>query len=55
MSGQAATSKEKAAFIVKMIAGLEELAATEGDLALLAYLLEVARHEAEARAGSLKP
>ena len=43
------TAAEAAAFIARSLAGLEEIAGA-ANLAMLAYLLEIARQEAEARA-----
>lgn len=44
----------KAAFIARMLASLEEIAASDRNLPMLAYLIAVAREEAEARMKSPK-
>jgi hypothetical protein len=44
------TPAELAAHAARMLAGLHEIAAQRRELAMLAYLIAVAREEAEARA-----
>jgi hypothetical protein len=44
------TAAELAAYIARMLAGLREIAGPHRELAMLAYILSLARQEAEARA-----
>lgn len=44
------TAAELAAYIARMLAGLHEIAEPQRGLAMLAYLIDIARQEAEARA-----
>jgi len=46
---------ERAAYIARMLAGLEEIAEATDGLAMLRYLVAVAREEAEARAAAPTP
>lgn len=50
MTDQEPTAAEAAAYIERMIAGLHEIAAEHRGLAMLAYILDLARQEAAARA-----
>jgi len=44
------TAAEAAAYITRMLAALHDIAADHRELAMLAYILDFARREAEARA-----
>lgn len=44
------TATEIAAYVVRMLDGLHEIASDHRELAMLAYLIDIARQEAEARA-----
>lgn len=44
------TATEIAAYVARMLAGLHEIASDHRELATLAYLIDIARQEAEARA-----
>lgn len=48
------TAAELAAYIARMLSGLHEIAETHSGLAMLAYLIDIARQEAEARANGPK-
>ena len=50
MSDYEPTAAELAAYVARMLAGLHEVAAQKRELAMLGYLIDVARQEAEARA-----
>lgn len=50
MSDYEPTAEEAAAYIERMIASLHEIAAEHRGLAMLAYILDLARQEAAARA-----
>lgn len=44
------TAAELAAYAARVLAGLHEITAEQRGLAMLAYLIDIARQEAEARA-----
>lgn len=49
------TAAEAAAYIARMVAGLHDIAADHRSLAMLAYILDLARREPEAEARTKAP